>query len=163
MKKMDTIGLKLCSYQAALFESSVSGISCSSKIFIRRFMYSDLARRMDDKGFMFDSLSIEGAVDELEAQYGTSTYGLTRFSSEEMHWIGYIYRYWAYTDEMSSKQLYRMIKPDHLRKMYLPYHTLDPLAAIERIKEDLPAEWQGSTDDIARGVRVLRAVRQRLA
>ena len=66
MKKIDSLGLKICSYQAVLFEKSIKMAECSSKIFIRRFMNSELAKRMDNVGFIFDSLDIADAVNEIE-------------------------------------------------------------------------------------------------
>lgn len=161
MRKMDSLGLKICSYQAVLFENSIDNTDCSSKIFIRRFMNSNLAKRMDSVGFMFDSLDISDAISEIEDQYGESTYGVEKFSIEEMHWIGYIYRYWAYVTEKSSKQIYKIIKPDKMRKLYFPYHSLDPLQAIERIMEEIGQEEQKENDDIAKGVIALRKVRNR--
>lgn len=161
MKKMDSLGLKMCSYQAALFEKSLEDTDCSSKIFIRRFMNSNLAKRMDNVGFMFDAMDIFDAINEVETQYGVSTYGIEKFNVEEMHWIGYIYRYWAYVSEKSSKQIYKIIKPDQLRKLYFPYHSLDPLQAIERMMEELGLENGVAMDDISRGVIALRKVRNR--
>lgn len=161
MKKIDSLGLRMCSYQAVLFESSIEGTKCSSKIFIRRFMNSNLAKRMDSAGFMFESLDIADAINELESQYGASAYGIEKFTLEEMHWIGYIYRYWAYVSEKSSKQIYKLIKPEQLKKLYFPYHSLDPLQAIERIMEAIEPEEQSGADDIARGVIALRKVRNK--
>lgn len=37
--------------------------------------------------------------------------------------------------EKSSKQVYKQMKPKDLRKLYYPYHSLDPARAIERILE----------------------------
>ena len=163
MKKMDSLGLKICSYQATLFESSIEQTDCSSKIFIRRFMNSNLAKRMDRVGFLFDSLAVSDAISEIEDQYGASTYGVEKFAAEEMHWIGYIYRYWAYVTEKSSKQIYKMIKPEQLKKLYFPYHSLDPLQAIERIMEEIGLEEQRELDDIEKGVIALRKVRSKSA
>ena len=73
-----------------------------------------------------------------------------------MHWIGYIYRYWAYTYEKSSKQLFKYIKPDELRALYFPYHSLDPAQAIERIIE---SKGTDIGDQIAKGVEIMRIVR----
>ena len=160
MKKMDSLGLKLCYYQAVLFEESLEEQACSSKIFIRRFMNSNLARRMDNVGFLFDSLSIPDAIEEIEAQYGISKYGKEKFTAEEMHWIGYIYRYWAYVTEKSSKQIYKEVKPEKLKQLYFPYHSLDPLQAIERMMEETGQEDDGK-DDIAKGVIALRKVRSK--
>lgn len=161
MKKMDSLGLKMCNYQATLFERSKYSADCSSKIFIRRFMNSKLAKRMDDVGFMFDSLDIPDAIKELEAQYGASSYGVEKFNEEELYWIGYIYRYWAYITGKSSKQIYKIIKPEQLRKLYFPYHSLDPFQAIERIMEESEPELRENIDDISRGVIALRKVRNK--
>lgn len=161
MKKMDSLGLKMCSYQANLFELSKDSVDCSSKIFIRRFMNSKLAKRMDSVGFMFDSLSIQDAINELEAQYGPSSYGIEKFNVEELHWIGYIYRYWAYVSGKSSKQIYKIVKPEQLRKLYFPYHSLDPLQAIDRIMEEIQPQVNEQIDDISRGVIALRKVRNK--
>ena len=61
---MDNYGLKLCKFQAELFEKSSDEENCSSKIFIRRFMLSDLAKRMDKDGFLFDAIDIIDAFQE---------------------------------------------------------------------------------------------------
>ena len=158
MKRMDTYGLRLCKYQAELFEKSIDEVECSSKIFIRRFMHSDYAKRMDMKGFLCGAEDVDDALIEIELEYGASTYGRDKFNREAMYWTGYIYRYWSYISDKSSKQIYKMIKPDELSKLYYPYHSLDPEAVIERIKEE-----KGIIDetDIGRGVEVMRRVRAR--
>lgn len=161
MRDMDSIGLKLCSYQAELFERSLEETACSSGIFIRRFMNSNLASRMDHAGFLFDSLDISDAIAEIEAQYGVSTYGQEQFSVEEMHWIGYIYRYWVYVSDKSSRQIYKLIKPDLMRRLYFPYHSLDPMQAIERMMEVVSPKSPAEMDDITRGVAALRKVRNK--
>ena len=161
MRRMDSLGLKMCSYQAMLFEASLDQTDCSSKIFILRFMNSDLAKRMDQAGIPFDSLAISDAIDEVENQYGTSSYGIIKFTIEEMHWIGYIYRYWAYVTGKPSKQIYKTVKPEKLRMLYFPYHSLDPLQAIERIMEETEPTGHQEIDDIAKGVLVLRKVRSK--
>ena len=75
-----------------------------------------------------------------------------------MYWIGYLYRYWAYTFEKSSKQVFRSIKPEELRELYFPYHSLDPAQAIERILE---AKGMEDRDQITRGVEILRRIRKK--
>ena len=64
-----------------------------------------------------------------------SKYGSVKYSPNEMYWIGYIYRYFSYTYEKSSSQVYKIIKPKELRKLFFAYHTMDPSQAIERILE----------------------------
>ena len=46
-----------------------------------------------------------------------------------------VYRYFAFTYEMTSAQVYKIVKPKELRGLFLPYHTMDPAQAIERILE----------------------------
>lgn len=158
MREMDTYGLKLCGYQAELFKESAIQLKCSSRVFVRRFMNSRLADRIDANGLYFDATGIPEAFEELDEQYGATEYGKVKYSAEELYWIGYIYRYWCYTYDKSSKQLYKLIKPEELRSLYFPYHSLDPKQAIERIME---AKGLGAEDDIARGVEILRRVRSR--
>jgi len=158
MRKMDSYGLNLCKFQAELFEQSLAETECSSKIFIRRFMLSELAKRMDKEGFLFDAVTISDALHELEMQFGVSEYGQIRFGKEELYWMGYIYRYWSYISGKSSKQLYKIVKPEELRKLYFPYHSLDSEQAIERIKE---SKGIIEEDEIKRGVEILRRIRAR--
>lgn len=161
MREMDSYSRQLCRYQGELFEASAKRLDCSSSIFIRRFMNSSLARRMDEEGFLFQSLNVEGALREIEEEYGESRYGEEKFSPEELYWIGYIYRAWAYSKGKSSKQIYKIAKPDYLRKLFFPYHSLDPLQAIDRILEDVDPEAEKDNGDISRGVMILRKVRKR--
>ena len=41
----------------------------------------------------------------------------------------------AYTYDKTSKQVYKTVKPKELRGLFLPYHTMDPAQAIDRILE----------------------------
>ena len=82
------------------------------------------------------------------------------YSPDEMHWIGYLYRYWAYFSGMSSKQIYKIVKPGKLKQLYYPYHSLDPMQAIERIKEETDAA-AFDFGNIERGVEILRKIRNR--
>lgn len=161
MRKIDSLGLKLCSFQAQLFEESLSKCECSSRIFTRRFLNSDLAKRMDNDGFLFEALTITDAIDEINQQYGESTYGKEKYTVEEMHWIGYIYRYWSYSYELTSRQIYKIVKPEQMKKMYFPYHSLDPRQAIERILEGIGMEAENEADAISRGVEILRKVKNK--
>ncbi|MEI3217103.1 MAG: hypothetical protein V8S23_05960 [Lachnospiraceae bacterium] len=74
-------------------------------------------------------------VERVQEQYGESQYGSVKYTANELYWIGYIYRYYSYTYELSSIHVYKIIKPKELRELFLAYHTLDPSQAIERILE----------------------------
>jgi len=157
MKDFDDNGLKLCRIQGELFKESVDKTDCSSPIFLRRFMYSKVAARMDHEGFLSEAASKDDILDELLEEYHESTYGQIKYDYEEMYWIGYIYRYWCYTNAISSKNLYKKIKPEELKKLYFPYHSMDPGQAVERIKE---ANGIREEDYITKGVELLRKIKK---
>lgn len=156
MREFDESGLRLSKYQGELFEESLIKTQCSSPVFLRRFMYSKTAERMDKEGFLFEAFSVSDAIEEINNEYGKSNYGQIKYTREELYWMGYIYRYWAYTCKVSSKSIYRIIKPEELRKLYFPYHSLDPVQVIERIKESKGILEQDYTQ---RGVEILKKIR----
>ena len=155
MKVIDDIGIKLCRMQAETFSLSSQKAMCSSAIFIRRFMNSDFASRLDHGGLVSEIIDSSIVFEELEAEYGTSDYGKEKYAAEELYWIGYIYRYWCYTREITSKQVYKIIKPKELRGLYFPYHSLDPKQAIDRILEAREIDEDNYT---RRGVEILRRI-----
>ena len=75
MREFDESGLRLSKYQGELFEQSLIKTQCSSPIFLRRFMYSQTAARMDKEGFLFEAFSVSDAIEEIENEYGKSKYG----------------------------------------------------------------------------------------
>ena len=87
---MDQLGLLLCDIQGKIFEQSVTREECSSNIFIRRFMNSKFVSRMDNLTFINESITIEENLEELDIEYGKTSYGKIKFSINEMYWIGYI-------------------------------------------------------------------------
>lgn len=155
MRKIDEIGLKLCKMQAEVFAASALKVNCSSLIFMRRFMNSQIAQRMDIGGFLFEACDINQIFEEINTEFGDSSYGKEKYSEAELYWIGYIYRYWSCTYQKTSKQVYKFIKPKELRSLYYPYHSLDPAQAIERILEAKDVSDDNLT---ARGVRIMREI-----
>ena len=155
MKTMDEIGNKLCRAQAELFVSSISLTNCSSAIFLRRFMNSSAAKRMDDGSFLFEASTNESVIAEIEEEFGKTDYGKVKYTENELYWMGYLYRYWCYTYEKTSKQVYRIMKPTELRELFFPYHSLDNAAAIERILEAKNSREEDLTE---RGVEILRRI-----
>lgn len=145
MKTIDSVGLLLAKYQADLFEKTVDYLSCSSSYFYKKFAFSKLARRMDNKAFISEALDIEGALDELkkEASYEV---GYIKAPRAVMAWIGYLLRYWSYTYEISTKQIYKYIKFEELCRLYEAYHSLDIEEAIIRINEAHDIKYLGDKD-----------------
>ena len=158
MRKIDEMGFKLCKIQADVFSASVNLTNCSSPIFLRRFMNSQVAQRMDNGGFLFEVCDVNQIFEEIDSEFGDSSYGKEKYSENELYWIGYIYRYWSYTYQRTSKQVYKIIKPKYLRELYYPYHSLDPSQAIERILE---AKGACEEDLTARGVKIMRDIQKK--
>ena len=135
MRKISKDGLLLCKLQAEAFENSIDKMDTSSEIFIRRFMKSEIAKRLDDESILETNIQANDILELINEEYGISNYGSVKYTRNEIYWIGYIYRYFASTYEMSSAQVYKIVKPKELRGLFLPYHTMDPAQAIERILE----------------------------
>lgn len=135
MKTIDRDGLLLCELQAKTFELSVDNVAASSAIFVRRFMNSKTAKWLDSGTILASNMQPADLLALVEEQYGPSGYGSEKYTYNEMYWMGYVYRYYAYTYQCSSVSVYKTIKPKELRGLFLPYHTLDPSQAIERILE----------------------------
>jgi hypothetical protein len=123
MREFDKHGLDLATYQAEIFEQSLTDTESSSQIFIRRFMKSKFVQKLDEGETFSLSLDTNEAFDSLDKQYGKSVYGRTKYSKDEIYWIGYIYRYVCYTRECPSRLVYKLIKPAELRNVYFAYHT----------------------------------------
>lgn len=135
MRKISKDGLLLCKLQAEAFENSIDKMDTSSEIFIRRFMKSEIAKRLDNESVLESNIQANDILELVNEEYGISNYGSVKYTRNEIYWIGYIYRYFASTYEMSSAQVYKIVKPKELRGLFLPYHTMDPAQAIERILE----------------------------
>lgn len=162
MKKIDKSGLLLCELQAKTFELSAIALSMSSEIFIRRFMNSQIAKTLDNGNILETNIQARDLLDRVEEQYGPSNYGKIKFSSDELYWIGYIYRYFSYTYDKSSLQVYKIVKPKELRQLYLPYHTIDPSQAIERILEAHNQKLD-EDEEIYRQLQILKTIREKSA
>lgn len=135
MKKIDKDGLLLCEMQAKAFELSGTEQNTSSAVFIRRFMNSDVAKQLDNMAVLQSNTQAADILKLIDEEYGKSEYGSVKYSLNELYWIGYIYRYYSYTYDKTSKQVYKIVKPKELRDLFLPYHTMDPAQAIDRILE----------------------------
>ena len=108
----------------------------SSPVFIRRFMYSSPALRMDKCSFLNTAQSESQVIDEINEKHLSKEYGKVKFDQEEMYWIGYIYRYWAYIWNIQSKQIYKICSSNDMCWHYHYFHSLAPEKAIEKLMEE---------------------------
>lgn len=160
-REMDQVGLLLCDVQGKIFEQSVTSEECSSSIFIRRYMNSKFVSRMDNLTFINESMTVEEIFEELDIEYGKTSYGKIKFSVNEMYWIGYIYRYLSYVYQIDSKNAYKIIKGTELRHLFFAYHSLAPMNAIDRILEAKSIVLDKDNHQLTKeGVEILRRIKR---
>lgn len=132
MRQIDYDGLLMCRIQGRIFEMSLEYLNCSSPIFIKKYMYSDDARSMDICNFLNKTKSNIQVLEDIK----DNSFGKIKYSKDELYWMGYIYRYFAYTYELSSKYIFKHLSSTTLKDLYYTYHTYDPSVAIEKIIEN---------------------------
>ncbi len=137
MKKLDFNERKLCQLQGKIFEESIDKVECSSLIFIRRFMQSNLSKKFDDYSFLVMALDINDCFYEIENEYGFSSYGKIKYSKNEMFWIGYIYRTLAIIYKLPSREVFKLFNAKDIVSYYNIYHTFDIEQAAEKMMESI--------------------------
>lgn len=145
--------------QATAFELSIDSTSVSSEIFMRRYMTSETVKLLDNESILNMNLQARDIVMQVQEEYPESNYGSVKYSNNEMYWIGYLYRYFSYTHELSSKRAYKIVKPKELRGLFLPYHTLSPEQAIERILEAKNISFNPE-DELKRQYEIFKRIRE---
>ena len=135
LRRPDYQGLLLCRLEAEVFEASVSYFKGSSELFVRRFIHSSLARKFDSKDILNDNASFAKCLAMLKDECGDITYGKEKIDPDIMYWMGYMYRFFCLTYDISSTQAYKILTPRALGGVYPGYHTMDCSMAIERMLE----------------------------
>ena len=158
MRKFDHDGLLLAEFQAKIFERSVD-LDYSTPVFIRRFLHSDVLKRIDENNPHILSLDAHEAIEDINEQFGPSNYGKDTYSTSAMFWIGYMYRYISYTREESTRFIFKLFPYKLLNDLYYAYHTQD----IEFCVSNL-LELQGLTEDIFdKNYRLKQVIKAHLA
>lgn len=57
---------------------------------------------------------------------------------EALYWTGYLYRYWHFLTNETSKEIYATADLERMLRVYPGYHTLSCEMAISRLKEEGP-------------------------
>ncbi len=132
---LNAIELAVTQAQANIFEKT-GAMELDSENFIRFFMNSETCRQLDmnysHMCFAGEAYIMEELLDEGKNRIIKSS---DTFSGDELHWIGYIYRYWHYYTGESSAEIYKQADAKALKAVYPAYHTLDCRLAVDRIKE----------------------------
>ncbi len=134
MRKLDHKGLLLAEYQAKLFERS-SELGCSTGVFIRRFLHSDLLRKLDTNDPYALSLDVNEGINSILEQFGSSSYGKIKYSKSALFWIGYMYRYISYTREITTGLAMSFFAYKQMNELYYTYHTQDPEWCVSNLLE----------------------------
>lgn len=125
----------VCDVQGCIFRMSAKR-GYASKDFIYKFMNSQVAANMDLPYDRSQWMGEEFLFDELEDECSFIKMGSEDlFNSEVLFWIGYLYRYWHYYKQYSSKHIYDIADAELLNRCWLGYHTLDLEGAIDRLIE----------------------------
>ena len=132
---MDELQLKLCDIQGRLFELSAEK-KIPSAAFIKAFMTSDTAKALDSRYNRMQWMGEEYLLEEVlsSAKDSLSAEGEI-YQKDVLYWIGYIYRYWHYYTGESSAKILRQAPAATMKRNYLMFHTMDPVVAIEDLKE----------------------------
>lgn len=123
----------MCDIQGRLFKLSVKN-GYDSKEFIKSFMNSETARQLDSDYNFLQWAGEEYILDQLTEEKEIMQNGNT-YDINTIYWIGYIYRYWHYHYNETSKNIYKQADEEVMKRNYFVFHTFDPIVAIEDLKE----------------------------
>lgn len=132
---MDELQLKLCDIQGRLFELSGEK-QLPSAAFIKAFMTSETAKELDSRYNRMQWMGEEYLLEEIISAAGDTLSGTGEvYQKDILYWIGYLYRYWHYYTAESSAKILRQASPATMKRNYMMFHTMDPVLAIENLKE----------------------------
>ena len=134
---LNSIELNLCNMQGKLFELSAKE-GYGSLEFIKAFMLSKTAFDLD-RPFNHMQWAGEGYIIDRVAEEELLHKSGVIYDDETLYWIGYIYRYWHFYTGETSKEIYKQANAELMRALFLPYHTMSPEMAIDRLKESYEA------------------------
>ena len=134
MREFDYNGFLLAEYQAKLFEKSVD-LNCSSPVFLRRFLHSDLVNILDENDSTILPLDVNEGIKSIMGQFGDTSYGKNKYSKSSLFWMGYMYGYIAYTREQSMSFVMKLFIHKQMNEVFYPYHTQDPEWCISNLLE----------------------------
>lgn len=132
---IEQLQLKLCDIQGRLFELSAAK-GYDSAAFIKTFMISEVAKDLDSEYNRMQWAGEEYLLDEtISANADIASSGGEVFSADVVYWIGYLYRYWHFYTGEDSAKIYKQAPVETMKRNYMMFHTMDPILAIEDLKE----------------------------
>ena len=132
---MDELQLKLCDIQGRLFELSADN-NYGSANFVKVFMTSEVAKALDSTYNRMQWAGEEYLLEELADIVGDK---LSKegeiFSRDILYWMGYLYRYWHYYTNESSKEIYKQAPVKVMKQNYEKLYLMTPEEVIDLLKE----------------------------
>ncbi len=135
MNNIDDNGLFKRRFVSNLFEYASIKKECSSKVFVKAFVYSSIPSRIASPSFIFESIDVIQAYEIIKKEK-ILTRGNDVYPTFVMAWIGYIIEYFISTRNIPITLLYRNIKPEELYALYEAYHPLDNEVVVKRLVEE---------------------------
>lgn len=127
---------RMCEMQGEFFALSTNRFSCSSALFISRFMYSELAKELDqvDDPYNFNSpnhliFTMATLYPSLNKEQGA------RMTEKVMRWLGYTYRAWSIVKHKESSWIYKNMKAERMLTLYDAFHTFSPEYCVDQLEQ----------------------------
>lgn len=98
-------------------------------------MNSRAALALDD---VYDRLQWAGEeyiLEEIEEEAGGLKKAGIVYDREIMYWTGYVYRYWYYYANITSRDIYKIANAQLMHDSWLGFHTLDVEMSIDNLVE----------------------------
>jgi hypothetical protein len=127
-KELNSDEREVCHTQAALFGLCQDKLHCDAFNFADSFMRSDVAVKMDAKPSDYYEANPFEMLSTLPETINLKPHKDEK-SAAALHWIGYLYRYWALMG-LSSKNIIKLAPVERAYVAYDSLHTLDTRQAI---------------------------------
>lgn len=127
---------KMCEMQGEFFELSKSSFLCSSPFFVAKFMYSELAKKLDNIEDPYNFIGPSNMIFVMKGLFPSlNIEGYNKYPSRVLHWMGYIYRAYCLIKKKTSSWIYKELKAEELFVLYDSFHTFSPEYCVERLEE----------------------------
>lgn len=132
---LNSLQMALCDTQGQLFELAAER-GYASETFIKAYMTSAVAADMDKEFHHIQWAGKAYILSRMEDDFADQLVKVGEiYDKEALYWMGYIYRYWHFHTDESSREIYKQAPAKTMNVVYLMYHTMSPEMAIDRLRE----------------------------
>ena len=127
---------RMCEMQGEFFALSTKRFSCSSALFISRFMYSELAKELDQVDDPYNFNSPNHLISTMATLYPSLNKEQGAHMNEiVMRWLGYTYRAWSIIKHKESSWIYKNMKAERMLTLYDAFHTFSPEYCVDQLEQ----------------------------